>query len=316
MIALILPMFSEYANKQYTLETIFGSQFLLGGLVLLILVTILAGAYPALVISRYTILSSLSGKDSKKGKHIFTKLLVVGQFAIAVFLIASMLTINKQLNYMLDFDIGYNDEDVVSLYHPTNDPNVINKFKTELLQIPSVEQVTMHSGYNGTNINLDENTSVSVNHIRVDPDFISTLKIPIIQGRDFDKSLTSDFSQSVIVNETLVRELGLEDPIGKHIAFKYGAFNNPVIIGVVKDYHNRSLHSTIPPVVMYMSPQYIVQHHFIKINPENTQVIDEIERVWKSNFSPNPFEFDLLKDVNQDQYDLESNIKAMSQSGA
>ncbi len=316
IMALILPVFSEYANKQYTVETIFGSQFLMGGLGLLLVVTVLAGVYPALVISRYTILSSLSGREKKGGRNIFAKSLVVGQFAMAVFLITGMLTINKQLNYMLDFDLGYEDENVVALTFGINDQNEITKFKTELLQIPAVEQVTMNSGYNGTNMNLDDNTSLDVDHIRVDPDFLSMLEIPIVKGRDFDKNLASDFTQSVLINETLAKELGMEDPVGQRIPFKYGDLDQPMVIGVVKDYHTASLHSAIPPLVIYMSPEYLVYRHFLKLNTDNPEVIDQIEAVWKRNFGPNPFNFTFLKDVNERQYELEANIKNMSQSGA
>jgi putative ABC transport system permease protein len=316
IMALILPSFAEFANKRYTLDTVFGTEFITGGIILMILVTVLAGVYPALVISRYTILSSLNGKDKKGGKGVFAKALIVVQFAMAVFLITGMLTINKQLNYMINFDTGYNDENIVTMIYPLSDQTEIIKFKNDLKKIPSIESVTFSSSYNGTDLRLDENTSIDVRHARVDADFLSTLKISVLDGRDFDVNQPSDFSSKIIINQALVDKLGLENPVGQRIPFDYGDVQNPMIIGVVPNYHYESLHSEVEPMLMYMSPEYVMQVHMIKVNKYDPAVIDQIEAVWKRNFAPNPFEFSMLEDDNNAEYELEASIRNISQAGA
>ena len=316
IMALILPSFADVANKRYTLDTVFGSEFITGGIILMILVTLLAGVYPALVISRYTILSSLSGRDKKGGKGVFAKTLIVVQFAMAVFLITGMLTINKQLNYMINYDTGYNDENIITMIYPMSEQTEIIKFKNELKQIPSIQAVTFSSSYNGTDIVIDEKTRIDVRHARVDADFLSTLKIPILDGRDFDINQPSDFSSKIIINQALVDKLGLENPVGQRIPFDYGDVQNPLIIGVVPNYHYESLHSAVEPMLMYMSPEYVMQVHMIKVNSYDPAVIDQIEAVWKSNFAPNPFEFTMLEDDNNAEYELETSIRNISQSGA
>lgn len=316
IMALILPAFADFANKRYTLGTVFGPEFITGGVILMIFVTVLAGVYPALVISRYTILSSLNGRDKKGGKGVFAKALIVVQFAMAVFLITGMLTINKQLNYMINFDTGYNDENIVTMTHPLSDQTEIIKFKNELKQIPSIEAVTFSSSYNGTNIRLDDNSTIDVRHARVDADYLSTLKIPILNGRDFDINQPSDFSSKIIINQALADKLGLENPVGQRIPFDYGDVQNPMIIGVVPNYHYESLHSSVEPMLMYMSPEYVMQAHMIKVNKYDPAVIDQIEAVWKQNFAPNPFEFSMLEDDNNAAYELEASIRNISQAGA
>ncbi len=316
IMALILPTFSEYANKSYTLETIFGIRFLWGGLILLVLVTFLAGVYPAFVISRYAIVSSLRGRESKGGKAFFAKALVVVQFTMAVFLITGMITVNKQLNYLINFDIGYEYDNVISILYGEQDQNRIDKFKNDLLKIPAIQQVAISSPYNGTNLDMDENTSIDVSHVRVDPDYLSMYNIPILNGRDFDKNISSDFSDAIIINKTLADMLGMDDPVGQRIPFDYGDLDNPMIIGVVSDYHYSSLHSPVEPLVMYMSPEYIMVFHNMKVNSFSPEVVNQIEDVWNANFAPQPFDFSLLEDNIADQYELEASIKKLSQSGA
>ena len=316
IMAVILPSFADFANKRYTLDTVFGTEFIQGGIVLMILVTVLAGVYPALVISRYTILSSLNSRDKKGGKGVFTKGLIVIQFAMAVFLITGMLTINKQLNYMINFDTGYNDENIVTMSYPISEQTEIIKFKNEIKQIPSVQAVTLRSSYNGTNLRVDENTTIDVRHARVDADFLSTLKISVLDGRDFDVNQPSDFSSKIIINQALVDKLGLENPVGTRIPFSYGEVDNPLIIGVVPNYHFESLHSAVEPMLMYMSPEYVMHMHMIKLNKYDPAVLNQIEAVWKRNFAPNPFEFTMLEDINDAEYELEASIRNISQSGA
>lgn len=316
IMALIIPAFADFANKRYTLGTVFGPEFVTGGVILMILVTVLAGVYPALVISKYTILSSLNGRDKKGGKGVFAKALIVVQFAMAVFLITGMLTINKQLNYMINFDTGYNDVNIVTMTHPLSDQSEIIKFKNELKQISSIEAVTFSSSYNGTDLRLDDNSTIDVRHARVDVDYLSTLKIPIVDGRNFDINQPSDFSSKIIINQALVDKLGLVNPVGQRIPFDYGDVQNPVILGVVPNYHYESLHSSVEPMLMYISPEYVMQTHMIKVNKYDPAVIDQIEAVWKQNFAPNPFEFSMLEDDNNAAYELEASIRNISQAGA
>jgi len=314
--ALLMPMFSQYANKNYEMATIFNLQFLQGGLGLLIIVTMLAGCYPAFIISRYTILASLSNRQSKGSRGIFSKGLIVVQFAMTVFLITGLLTIDKQLNFMIDFDPGFNDENIVLLEYPLDEITEVNKFKNDLKSFPNVQAASFSSSYNGTGLALEENKSVDVRHARVDVDFLSLMGIKVVAGRDFDESVISDFTRTIIINQALADKLDMENPIGERIPFDYGGVKDPIIIGVVPNYNYESLHSEIDPMLMYLHNEYEMQRHYIKITNYSPEVIDQIEVAWNKHFAPNPFEFSMFEDVNDAQYELEGSIRDMAQSGA
>lgn len=314
--ALMLPGFSEYANKTYELNMILGQDVLLGGFILLVVTTLLAGIYPALLLSRYRTINGLKGKSKLGGRNYLSRGLIILQFSISAFLIAGMLTVNKQLNFMLKHDIGYSGDKVVRVFRPMIEPQIRDAFKSDLLKISGVETVSVASGYNGTTFRNDEGEIVEVGHARVDPDYIGTLNMQVLQGRNFDPKISTDYIGAAIVNEAFVKEHGLVNPIGQQINFEYGDFKKPTIIGVVKDFNFESLHSPVSPLVLYMGQTLREYDTFIKLTDINQQKMEEIEAIHSKHFAPYPLSYSFVDDDIARQYELEANIKMIASAGS
>lgn len=315
-IYVMLPGFSNYADKSYSMDIIFNQEVLTGGILILTVSTLLAGIYPALLLSRYKTIAGLKGKSKLGGKNWLSRGLVTLQFAIAVFLIAGMLTLDRQLNFLLDYDLGYSGENLIRVFRPMEDKNQMDRFKNEILSIPGVASVSIASGFNGTDFQDDEGNRVEVGHARIDPDYIKTMGMTLVTGRDFDPSLGTDYTKACIVNEAFLQMAGIENPVGQQINFNYGDFDKPTIIGVVKDFNFESLHSHIEPMILYMGNGLTAYDNFIKVGQISPEIIQKIEDVHTEMFAPYPFELSFVEDDIAEQYALESNIQKMSRAGA
>ncbi len=317
LIYIILPTFANYANKTYDLSVIFSQKVLIGGVLILIIATFLAGIYPALLLSRFKTIAALKGKSQINGKTWISKGLITLQFSIAVFLIASMLTMDKQLSYMLEYDLGYDSKNVIQVFRSLTDDQTRNTFKNRLTSITGIESISISSGFNGTNYKQDDGERVRVRHARVDENYISTLGIELIAGRDFDPDIALDFTKAIIVNEAFVKERQLKNPIGTQINFGYGDFQKPTIIGVVKDFNFESLHRSVEPLIIYMGEGYTETYYTsIKVSSMSQELLAQIEEVHNELFSPYQLNYSLMEDDLADQYYLEANIQNISRAGA
>lgn len=316
IMALLLPGFSAYANKSYEMSLIFNEQVLLGGLALLVGVTLMAGIYPALLLSGFGILNGLKGKSKVTGKSGLSKALVTLQFGISIFLIAGMLSVNKQINYLLNMDLGYSIDNTVMVIRPIRDADQMRRYKQDLMKIPAVEQVTLASGYNGTGLKLNDGSTMEVRHARIDEDYLDLMNIRLLQGRNFNPDFPTDLMSSIIVNKAFVDELGLEDPIGFQTKFDYGEMDGATIIGVVDNFYYDSPRGLVEPMILYMSPQLLIYEHMIKVNPRAENLLDDLEAVYRSHFSPMPFNHTFLEDQLAAEFELETNIRKISQAGA
>ena len=316
LMALMLPAFSSYANKNYELSAIFSEEILLSGLVLLIISTLLAGVYPALLLSRFKTVNGLKGKSKLGGKNLLSRSLITLQFCITVFLLVGMLTLDKQLNFMLSYDIGYSGENLVSIIRPMPDAQTASTFKNKLLEISGVKSVSISSGFNGTDYHNDEGERVIVRHAKIDENYLSTLGMTLVDGRNFDETIASDFTKACIVNEAFVREQGMSNPVGTTINFHYGDFEKPTIIGVVKDFNFESLHSPVEPLVLYMGGHLTAYDVQVKAEAMSQTLMEKIEATHSELFSPYPLNYALVEDEITRQYELEANIQKISRGGS
>jgi putative ABC transport system permease protein len=266
----------------------------------------MAGGFPAFVMSKLDPIKALGGRILFNRKSISSRILLVTQFAISMFLIIATLTIRRQLNYVSSTQLGYNDKNLVLV--PTigeDGRKLVSLFRNELT--PYGFSVTADSRYgNRSIVNHKKENQFEMDHCKIDDDYIKTMQIQLVAGRVLGSDYPSDPQNSILVNETFVRKAGLTDPIGKKIECACGSINNPTIVGVVKDYHYKSLHEVIDPLILHMDPVFGLSSLVIRIPDQDiSQSIALIESTWKKLVPYMPLNYQFYSVQNRDQYRTE-----------
>jgi len=231
---------------------------------------------------------------------------VVLQFFIAIALLISGGVILKQLHYMVHRDVGFERENT-AVIHVDFDLQKIQTLKEMILQSPHVKSVTMSdrnfdSGSSSTELRNKEGEIISVRFLRVDPDYLKTLGLELIQGRNFFTEDLSDTIPKVIVNETLVRQLGLEEPVGERIIVGSDGFAVDVI-GVVKDFHFDSMHDEIQSLMLHCFDYNTIWYLFVKAEEgQMAAVLEQCERAWKEVVPEYSWEYTFMNDILEGQY--------------
>ena len=309
----VLPTFNELANKQLSLSYLLDIKLVSGYFALFLVTGLVAGFYPALVLSGFSPAQTLYNRTRLTQKNYLTKGLVVFQFALSVCLVIGTIVIYSQFEYLTNKDLGYNDKNLMSfsLGRGRSGEQYLNVVKEELETIAGIEKVGAFNGnYNGTLADI-ETGKIDFGYIGVDDDFLKTLEIPIIKGRNFSKSFPSDPVQSVVVNEAFVKKAGWANPVGKEINFEWK--NQKVtVIGVVKNYHYASLKDTIKPLLMTQDPNYGKSTLFLKLADGNTvETVKKVEKIFRKYIPFMPFEYQFEDAKNLKRYESEAKWKEM-----
>lgn len=301
---LFLPFFSALANKKLALSYRDGWMTFAGLIGLTWLTGLIAGSYPALLLSRLKPVEVLHGKLKAGGSGVLTKSLVVIQFALSVFLIISMMIMQKQVRFFKTTDLGYEAQNLVFIPTETDEgERLMEIYRHELARDKRILSVSGSQwGEGNTDVEAD-GIKFRTTHFRIDFEYLKTLGVALKEGRNFSRDFATDKTNAVIVNETLVKRFGWQQPIGKQLTFEYGSIKNPTIIGVVKDFHFASLHEEIRPLMMHLDRELSVDLVWVKISPvEVSSTLALLEDTWR-NIAPNtPFRHEFLDDFNQRQY--------------
>jgi len=311
---LFLPTFCQLIGKQLVLSLT--DPGLVGGLVgLLLLVSVAAGSYPALVLSRFEPVEVLKGRCRIGGKNLFTKALVVFQFGLSIFLVCAALVLTDQIQFMVSSNLGFHPQQVAIL--PTfaggeKAELIADRFRSRVAEKPEILSVSATSGafthgvdVNSFNYNGEQKTAFVY---RVDAKYLETLQIPLIEGRNFVEESAEDRDHGMIVNEAFLRSIGV--PVaaaGKRVpGVGGGVIDGMNIIGVAKDFHFSSLREEIGPVIMFMKKDWPLDDILIRIAPSKIpETVEYLRRVWKE-ISPNtPFQLTFMDEDFQKLYEGE-----------
>ncbi|HEX2968236.1 MAG TPA: ABC transporter permease [Bacteroidales bacterium] len=316
LIELLLPGYNELTGKELSVH--YNTAGLYIGLISVVIICCLtAGSYPAFYLSSLKPLDIVRGIVKKAPSNTrFRRALVIFQFSLSAILIICTLVMGSQLNYVQKSDPGFNKDNIGYFQFPTApwDPK-LDAVKKELLNNPNIQSVT-RVFFNYTNpLNIenpqggfkwegkDDGNDVLFYFRSADEDYAKTFHLEMKAGRYFSQEYPNDKS-AIVINETAAGILGFNDPVGRFITSPDG--KNLAIIGVVKDFHFRSMHYKIEPLIMQLGASNTL---FIKMNPEHTDsTIAAVNRIYKS-FSPSsPMIFNFLENDFDNLYRTERKI--------
>lgn len=281
-----------------------------------VLVTILIGIFSGLYTSSY--LSGLKVMDilrntlqTGRNRQIIRSSLIVLQLVIFCTFVSSTLIIQSQYKYALKKDTGHYTHDILIIELGRGFqgyPSFINNLKSNpnIIMAAGVMNGLPMQGSMSTMYPSLQNpeTKVKVEGLAVDYNFISTMGIPILQGREFSEDFGSDMKQSCMLNETAVKALGINDPVGQ----KLGNMN---IIGVVKDFNLHSIHTSIPPISITMTDRYIQQVFVHYKSGSLNSILPFVETEWKNAAPGRPFRYSTIETMIQELYSSEKNLSTI-----
>ena len=318
LVQILLPVFNNLTGKQVAipyLDNVFTIPLLLG---LVVFIGLLSGLYPAFFLASFdpvAVLKTETAGSLKKSK--MRNVLVIFQFTVSIVLIVGTLVVQRQLNYIQNKDLGFNKEQTVIIKKTDDLSDKLKTFKQELLNNSSVLGATntgnLIGGTFGNSAFRLAGESGEETYLLwtffSDADFVKTYQMDMAAGRYFEEGREAD-NQAVVINETAVRNLGLEDPVGAQIVALGNTREQEQsrnIIGVVKDFHFESLHTQIRPMIIIMyGPQNRGRFLSVRIGPENTrETIGFIENTWKKFALNQAFEFEFMDDYFGRVYEAE-----------
>ncbi|MGB2905768.1 MAG: ABC transporter permease [Candidatus Aminicenantaceae bacterium] len=322
LVVLSLPAFKGFIQRDLSFDPLHNPGLLLGVMGTFVLVGLLAGAYPAVYISRFKPISALRSASSKgKGGALFRNLLVVFQFTVSILLILSTVVVRNQLHYIQNKEMGYSrDHIVVVRPRDTNLQQQLEALKTELKNHPDVLSVAASSSLpnhvsSQTNAKWPgkpEDLRVPIYVCDADYDFLDVFDLKLAQGRNFSREHVSDAKGAFLLNEAAVQAIGVDAPLGMN--FNRWGNEEPAgqIVGILKDFHMHSLHQEIKPMYVFLDLERDYRNISIKIRGERIpSTLAHIEETMLT-FSPKyPFEYSFFDEVFDRAYRAEQRIEGI-----
>ena len=311
IISLSEPYFKQITQTQVSLDIINQPLMMVYFVIGILIIGIIAGIYPAFYLSSLKIPSLLKGEVTKGKKRTSLQFgLFVFQFVISISLIISTIIISKQIDFVKDKSLGLNTANIVDFNQSKQIGLKYDVFKQRLLDNRNIISVTRSN--NGIGKGLPMTATYDNNGIKktytvttVDPDFIPTMDIGMLDGRNFSWEIEGDKKGAIIINETFAKELGLKSVLNTEITL---SDNKVKIIGVAKDFFYDSFRQTLNPSALWYANWN--SHIHIKINNQNTaQSLKYIEDLWNELSPQTPFEYEFLDETYGQLYKSEENLQ-------
>jgi putative ABC transport system permease protein len=323
----VLPVFNDVAAKSLSVKDLFSAYILPFLLLLPFVVGLLAGSYPALFLSRFRPIVVLKGNmNTGFKKSNLRNALVIFQFATSIILIIGTAIVYSQLNYIQNKKLGFNKDQVLIIDGAYALGNNAQAFKNDVLAMQGVTSGTLSSYLPVTNSSRSDNTyskeavmdtenGLDMQTWRIDYDYIKTMGMEIVKGRNFSKNFGSD-SAAMLITETTAKMLGYDDPIGKMIYSPTGIPGEgalvPIqIIGVVKDFHFESLRKKLGPLCFFLDNSTGLASFKVSAASAKT-LIPQIESKWKAHAPGMPFSYRFMNDSFNDMYRSEQRAGAIA----
>jgi len=316
IVKLVLPVFNDLSNKTLSLSYLFDAKLTAFYIILFLTTTLLAGFYPALILSGFNPVQTLYSRFTLSSKNYLQKSLVVLQFALASFLICATIIIYLQFNFLTTEKLGYDDSNLV-LVNKNLNRDEAKLFKEQLMKDPDIIGVApKNGGYSGTRAKVNGDSTIDFAYETVDESYLPLLKIPLVSGRNFSKDYPSDSSHAVLVNQSFAKEAGWNNSLGHEVNFWYKN-EKYTVIGVVKDYHFEALSKKIDPQLFTMEPKNNFGMVYIRIRPNTAgSSLAYIQKTFKSLFPLTPYSYTFKQDDNSKNYQAEAKWKQIMLFGA
>jgi putative ABC transport system permease protein len=319
LVYLSLPLFEQITGRDIHLELLSKSQYVIAFFLIPFLTGLLSGAYPALFLSAFQPVSVMKNMftTGKGSRFNFRSSVVTIQYIFAISLLTGMIIIYSQMNYINKKNLGFDKDNIISIYPPIENSRR-GVFKDELLKNPNVLNVSYgfipvrdDYGHPARKVNWegkDPGLEIDMDYFPADHDYLETMGIELLSGRYFSRDFPKD-KNNFVVNESAVKMMGYENPIGKRFSMEGdtgGEIVEGEIIGVVKDFFISSMRVKLLPFVFTLSNRYGV---IIRINSsDRPETIKHIEKVWKTFIPERPFEVSYLDENINNMYSKEHKV--------
>ena len=322
LVQLTLPFFNELSGKSLDIWQLgfVRSILLFAGIALIS--GFFSGLYPALFLSGFAAIPALKGQlGNQSTTLLFRKTLVTFQFVITVMMIIGSCVIYQQLHYVMNKDLGFNKSHLLSFHiHSKTARKAVEALKTELLQSPLIESAAAAGnpignndiGETDFNLGPDGNTAPDtkiVEQLIIDEDFIPAMQIKLLQGRNFEKGTLDSVQNAIIVNQTLVNELGWKDPVGMRVrtGIDKGVLQWSTIVGVIRDFNTYSLQHKVAPVKLILAPTANDKDNlYVRLSGKNIPAaLGYLKTIYRKFDPDNPLDYQFLDRNFAQQYQTE-----------
>jgi putative ABC transport system permease protein len=319
---LALPAYNTFFRSTLTLAD---ASVLTPLAVILLFAGLLGGGYPALVIARFQPVKMLKQQAGVARVGRFRSALIVMQFFISVLLVASTLIIGRQVHYLREKPLGFNESEVISIPvgNPAEAATLLERLRQKLDGHTAIHSVSAASnnlgmGKDGSSyrsiIGFDQDGRQAQTHwLGVDYDYITALDIPLVQGRNFSRDYASDTASAVLINETFAKSLGYADPVGQYLNME----PKRQIVGVFSDFHFQSLHHRIEPLTLYLDRSQLYNYILVRVaNGQLASTMALLEKTWKEVAPQTAWNASFLDENTERQYEEEKHLATLFQVAA
>lgn len=323
LVGLLLNAFNNVSGKNFTLSDLFQLKFIISFIVVGLLSGFISGIYPALYLSSFKPVSVLKGETvSGKGNGRLRQILVVIQFSLSILIATAAIFMNQQLRFLKDKDLGFDKKDLICIPMPQDMKGKYYSFKDELVNETLISGVTASRvnpvmiGSNSGGASWpgkDPEKSVLIGINGVDYDYLETMKMELVSGRDFSRDFPGDMARDTtgnfLVNEEVVKIMNIGDPVGT--SFRFMGLNG-TIVGVLKNFHFKGADQPIEPMAFALGGTRFLDYILIRLTPGKTEEsIKAVEKIWDEMIPEFPLHYTFIEQDYENLFRSEMRLIAL-----